>query len=88
MAVDVINGFAQTQTRSASTGDTVLEVVYYVASSLDGFIATPDGGVEWLHPFEGTGEDYCYADFYQSVDSVLLGRRTYEKSLEFGERRI
>lgn len=62
----------------------MLEVVYYVASSLDGFIATPDGGVEWLSPFEGTGDDYGYAEFYGSVDSVLLGRRTYDKILGFG----
>ena len=61
------------------------EIVYYVAASLDGYIATPDGGVEWLAPFEGTGEDYGYAEFFGSVDSVLLGRRTYEKSLGFGE---
>ena len=61
------------------------EVVYYVAASLDGYIATPDGGVEWLAPFEGTGEDYGYAKFYASVDAVLLGRKTYEKSLSFGE---
>ena len=61
------------------------EVVYYVAASLDGYIATPDGGVEWLAPFEGTGEDYGYAKFYTSVDAVLLGRKTFEKSLSFGE---
>ena len=61
------------------------EVVYYVAASLDGYIATPDGGVEWLAPFEGTGEDYGYAKFYASVDAVLLGRKTYEQSLSFGE---
>lgn len=63
----------------------VSEVVYYVAASLDGYIATSDGGVEWLAPFEGTGEDYGYARFYASVDAVLLGRKTYERSLSFGE---
>ena len=61
------------------------EVVYYVAASLDGCIATPDGGVGWLAPFEGTGEDYGYAKFYASVDAVILGRKTYEQSLSFGE---
>jgi dihydrofolate reductase len=35
-----------------------VEIVYYVAASLDGFIATPDGGIEWLKPFEGCAEDY------------------------------
>ena len=62
-----------------------MEIVYYVAASLDGYIATPDGGIEWLQPFEGTGEDYGYGEFYASVEGVLLGRKTYEKCLEFPE---
>ena len=37
-----------------------MEIIYYVAASLDGFIATPDGGIDWLKPFEGAGEDYGY----------------------------
>lgn len=61
------------------------EVVYYVASSLDGYIATPDGGLAWLAPFESSGEDYNYASFYASTDAVLLGSRTYEQALTFGE---
>jgi dihydrofolate reductase len=61
------------------------EIIYYVAASLDGFIATPDGGVAWLAPFEGTGEDYGYAAFYASIDALLLGSRTYEQVLTFGE---
>jgi dihydrofolate reductase len=60
----------------------VVEVVYYVAASLDGFIATPDGGVGWLEPFEG--EDYGYAAFYASGDALLMGRRTFEKTLALG----
>lgn len=62
-----------------------MEIVYYVAASLDGFIATPEGGIEWLKPFEGGTEDYGYAEFYASVDCVLLGRRTYEQCLSFAE---
>ena len=65
--------------------DIVPEIVYYVAASIDGYIATSDGGVEWLAPFEGKGEDYGYSKFYSSVDAVLLGRKTYEQSLTFGE---
>lgn len=61
------------------------EVIYFVAQSVDGFIATPDGGIGWLAPFEGAGEDYGYSAFYASVDAVLVGRRTYEQSLTFGE---
>lgn len=62
-----------------------IEVVYYVAASLDGFIATPDGGTDWLAPFEDGSEDYGYADFFASVDSIVMGRKTCEKSLTFGE---
>jgi dihydrofolate reductase len=60
-----------------------VEIIYYVAASLDGLIATPDGGIEWLKPYEGTSEDYGYAEFYASIEAVLLGRATYEKCLEF-----
>lgn len=62
-----------------------MEIIYYVATSLDGLIATPDGGIEWLKPYEGAAEDYGYAQFYASVEAVLLGRATYEKCLEFPE---
>lgn len=62
-----------------------IEIVYYVAASLDGFIATPGGGIEWLRPFENTGEDYGYAEFYASVEAVLMGRKTYEQCLQFPE---
>jgi dihydrofolate reductase len=62
-----------------------VEIIYYVAASLDGLIATPDGGIEWLKPYEGTGEDYGYGEFYASIEALLLGRATYEKCLEFPE---
>jgi len=63
----------------------VPEIVYYVAQSVDGFIATTEGGLDWLAPFEASGEDYDYAAFYDSVDAVLLGSRTYEQALTFAE---
>jgi dihydrofolate reductase len=64
---------------------TVLEIVYYVASSVDGFIAPLDGSLDWLAPFEESGEDFGYAAFYESVDSVLVGARTYRQMLGFAE---
>jgi len=60
------------------------DIIYYVAASLDGYIATADGGVEWLAPFEQSAEDYGYAEFLASVDALLLGSKTYEQVLGFG----
>ncbi|NJP10621.1 MAG: dihydrofolate reductase [Leptolyngbyaceae cyanobacterium RU_5_1] len=61
------------------------EVVLYIAASLDGYIATPDGGVKWLAAFENSGEDYGYSTFYESFDAVLMGSRTYQQLPELGE---
>ncbi len=63
----------------------MMDVIYYAACSLDGFIATADGGVDWLDPYQGGEEDYGYAEFYSSVEALLLGSRTYEASLRLGE---
>ncbi|HVP18635.1 MAG TPA: dihydrofolate reductase family protein [Spirochaetia bacterium] len=61
------------------------DVVYSVASSLDGYIATADGGIEWLTPYQSAGEDYGYAEFYASVQAVVMGRQTYEQAEGFGK---
>jgi dihydrofolate reductase len=58
-----------------------VDVIYHAASSLDGFIATPDGGVDWLDSFQGAGEDHGIAAFFSSVDGLLMGSRTYEFAL-------
>jgi len=61
------------------------EIVYYVAASLDGYIAAADGSVEWLTPFQSPEGEKNYTDFYASVDALLMGRRTYEQILGFGQ---
>ncbi|HEV2806790.1 MAG TPA: dihydrofolate reductase family protein [Chthoniobacterales bacterium] len=60
------------------------EIVYYVAASLDGYIATPDGGVDWLARFDTAGEEHGAAELHSSVDALLLGSRTYEFALKLG----
>jgi dihydrofolate reductase len=50
----------------------------YIATSVDGFIARADDGLDWLKSVERPGEDYGYADFMKSVDVLLMGRRTYD----------
>jgi dihydrofolate reductase len=59
-------------------------VVYSAATSLDGYIASEDGGVDWLHASMVKGESYGLTEFFNSIDGVLLGSRTYEKSLAMG----
>lgn len=59
------------------------EITYYAAISLDGFIAKKDGDVEWLNKYLATGEDYGFASFNESIQAIVMGRATYEKSREF-----
>lgn len=79
-----------------------MKVSVYVATSLDGFIAREDGGLDWLSGADpeaygdleesGTveagggdeGEDCGYREFMDSVDVMVMGRKTYEKVLSFG----
>ncbi|MBC6608364.1 dihydrofolate reductase [Hymenobacter sp. BT188] len=60
------------------------KVVLYIAASLDGYIASPDGSVDWLPPLL-PGEDYGYTEFLSTIDTTLQGRTTYEQVLTFGE---
>lgn len=60
-------------------------LIYYVAVSLDGFIASPDGSVDWLAPYNASGEDYGFWEFYETVDALIEGSKTYEQALSFGE---
>lgn len=53
----------------------------FIATSLDGFIARADGGIDWL-PADG-GEPHGYSEFYASVDAVVIGRKTFETVLGF-----
>lgn len=52
--------------------------------SLDGYIATKDNSLEFLSIVEQDGEDYGYNDFVKSVDTVIIGRKTYEKVIAMG----
>jgi len=61
------------------------KIILYIAVSIDGFIADEYGGIKWLAPYENTGEDYGYKEFLASVDTLLMGRKTYEQMLSFGK---
>lgn len=59
------------------------KMILYIATSLDGFIATQDGKTDWLHSLEDIGTDYGYQDFYNSIDTGLMGYKTYQEILNF-----
>ena len=63
----------------------MLEIVYCVASSLDSYIATANGGVDWLTRFHAAGEDHAAGELQASVGALLLGSHTYEFALELGQ---
>jgi dihydrofolate reductase len=59
----------------------------YIAASVDGFIARPDGDIEWLHnPAYESNEKLglTYEEFISTVDTIVMGRNTFEKVLAFG----
>lgn len=53
------------------------KVILYIAVSLDGYIAREDGSVDWLDTVEVEG-DGGYSAFYDSIDTVIMGNKTYE----------
>ena len=55
-----------------------MKITLYIAPTLDGYIAGPNGEIDWLSVLEQPGEDYGYAQFYDSVDALVMGRKTYE----------
>jgi dihydrofolate reductase len=60
-------------------------VTLYIATSLDGYIARADGGIDWLDAVQRPDTDYGYHAFYDTIEAVLLGRKTYELAESFGE---
>lgn len=56
----------------------------FIAMSLDGYIAKQDGDISFLNQVEQEGEDYGYKAYIEMVDTVLLGRKTYDKILSMG----
>ena len=68
-----------------------MRVSVFVGTSLDGFIARADGGLDFLP--EGGGEPHGYDEFIASVDAIVIGRKTFETVLAFpswpyGDKRV
>lgn len=65
-----------------------LSAAVFIATSLDGYIACPDGAIDWLEAANASvppGEDCGYAAFMDSVDALVMGRNTFERVLGFPE---
>lgn len=58
------------------------KISLFIATSLDGYIAKPDDDLSFLRLIEKEGEDYGYAEFTNTIDTVIVGRRTYDHVLE------
>jgi dihydrofolate reductase len=72
----------------------VPECAIFVGVSLDGFIARPNGDLDWLMG-EGGGDsaEYGYNEFIADIDAIVMGRKTFEKVLTFdkwyyGKKRV
>lgn len=59
------------------------QVVLYIATSIDGFIARMDGSLDWLENADNAEEDYGYEEFFASVDTTLMGNTTFRQILGF-----
>ncbi len=64
------------------------KVSVFIATSLDGFIARKNGELDWLNDANATvpeGEDCGYRAFMDSIDTLIMGRKTYEQVLSFSK---
>ncbi|CAM1345254.1 dihydrofolate reductase family protein [Tenacibaculum amylolyticum] len=56
----------------------------FIATSLDGYIADKNGGIDWLHSIPNpNNEDTGYLNFIKGIDALVMGRTTYETVLSF-----
>ena len=72
-------------------GRQIQGVSVFVGTSVDGFIARPNGSLDFLPP--GGGEPHGYSEFIASVDAVVIGRKTFETVLgypdwPYGNKRV
>ena len=62
------------------------KIIVYVATSADGYIARPDGDVEWLNR-RPRNVDYGLRALYRSIDTILIGRKTYDWGLDYYKKK-
>ncbi len=58
--------------------------IVYIATSLDGYIAKKDGGIDWLFEIPNSEEsDFGFGEFMKSIDAIVMGRNTFEIVVTF-----
>ena len=62
------------------------KVIVHIAASADGYIARPDGDLDWLTSRPAPKGFYGMNAFMQTIDTTILGRKTYEMSLALGAK--
>jgi len=58
------------------------KIIVYIATSADGYIARPDGDVEWLNR-RPRNIDYGMRAFHSTIDAILIGRKTYDWAIAY-----
>lgn len=61
-----------------------MKITYFVAKSMDGFIAREDGDVSWLDDMNIDMTETGYDDFFASIDGLVMGRNTYDFIFNYG----
>jgi dihydrofolate reductase len=60
-------------------------IIVHIATSADGYIARPDGDVEWLN--RRARADYGMGRFYRTIDTILWGRKTYDWLIDYYKKK-
>ena len=58
------------------------KISLFIATSLDGYIAKPNDDLSFLKLVEKEGEDYGYKEFTDTIDTLIIGRKTYDYVLK------
>jgi len=62
------------------------KIIVNIATSADGYVARPDGNLDWLTERPAPKGFYGLPEFERSIDAKILGRKTFDRSLELGAR--
>jgi len=62
------------------------KIIVNIATSADGYVARPDGNLDWLTERQAPKGFYGLLEFERSTDAKILGRKTFDRSLQMGAR--